>query len=157
MLSSVLALVPFSLSPTHAVVTAVMGRNMILGCCYMLGQRLLLKLCKSLFSSLFSSPTTKSSETSFQQLMHCIECTRVPQLIPITIPLSLATVFKSFKLYLGAHAALQLLLHSTACKVGHGHGQTQPPSVFKRLVVTDYLTVLLRRVNSNKTAIYPKT
>ena len=52
MLSSVLELVPFSLSPTHAVVTAVMGRNMILGCCYMLGQRLLLKLCKSQFSSL---------------------------------------------------------------------------------------------------------
>ena len=31
MLSSVLALVPFSLSPTHTVVTAVLGRNMILG------------------------------------------------------------------------------------------------------------------------------
>ena len=31
MLSSVLELVPFSLSPTHAVVTAVLGRNMILG------------------------------------------------------------------------------------------------------------------------------
>ena len=31
MLSSVLELVPFSLSPTHTVVTAVLGRNMILG------------------------------------------------------------------------------------------------------------------------------
>ena len=31
MLSSILELVSFSLSPTHAVVTAVLGRNMILG------------------------------------------------------------------------------------------------------------------------------
>ena len=113
MLSSVLELVPFSLSPTHAVVTAVLGRNMILGFYILLYVRWTTIAAevvqKSVFLTflacplvsliswwLFSSPTTKSSETSFQQLMHCIECTRVPQLILITIPLSLATVFKSF-------------------------------------------------------------